>query len=164
MWNGIFQLNSTSLLKIRKNCFQEFMAKRIWLGCNLWGTILNEDEELWTFLFTWRWELKFKSFIYVIMKDNDTRMAGMFFKISEWAWFLEDLSHKGSVSHAPLTTCMNCQCCCRKEFPMSPVSSHGHNPDEDVNNWTNNRPNSEGHHSISWVIPPVNNIINEMIS
>ena len=55
------------------------MAKRIWLGCNLWGTILNEDEELWTFLFTWRWELKFKSFIYVIMKDNDTKMAGIFF-------------------------------------------------------------------------------------
>ena len=56
------------------------MAKRIWLGCNLWGTILNEDEELWTFLFTWRWELKFKSFIYVIMKDDDTKMAGIFFK------------------------------------------------------------------------------------
>ena len=56
------------------------MAKRIWLGCNLWGTILNEDEELWTFLFTWRWELKFKSFIYVIMKDNDTKMAGNILK------------------------------------------------------------------------------------
>ena len=56
------------------------MAKRIWLGCNLWGTILNEDEELWTFLFKWRLELKFKSFIYVIMKDNDTKMAGNILK------------------------------------------------------------------------------------
>ena len=47
---------------------------------------------------------------------------------------------------------------------MSPVSSRGHHPDESVNDWADNHPNSEGHYSVSWVITPVNNIIDEMIS